>query len=29
MGVKEYFGQDGYIAGQEAGKRLQADGAKR
>ena len=29
MGVKEYFGQDGYIAGQEAGKRLQADGAKK
>jgi len=29
MGVKEYFGQDGYIAGQQAGKRLQADGAKK
>ncbi|MBB3603150.1 simple sugar transport system substrate-binding protein [Mycolicibacterium sp. BK556] len=29
MGVKEYFGQDGYIAGQEAGKRLQADGVKK
>jgi simple sugar transport system substrate-binding protein len=29
MGVKEYFGQDGYIAGQEAGKRLQSDGAKK
>jgi len=29
MGVKEYFGQDGYIAGQEAGKRLQTDGAKK
>jgi simple sugar transport system substrate-binding protein len=29
MGVKEYFGQDGYIAGQEAGKRLQAEGAKK
>src|ERR1700720_1829572 len=29
MGVKEYFGRDGYIAGQEAGKRLQADGAKK
>jgi simple sugar transport system substrate-binding protein len=27
MGVKEYFGQDGYIAGQEAGKRLQSEGA--
>src|SRR5882762_1597794 len=25
MGVKEYFGQDGYIAGQEAGKRLQSE----
>ncbi|MCV7191497.1 substrate-binding domain-containing protein [Mycolicibacterium brumae] len=29
MGVLEYFGQDGYIAGQEAGRRLQADGAKK
>jgi simple sugar transport system substrate-binding protein len=29
MGVKEYFGQDEYIAGQEAGKRLNADGAKK
>ena len=29
MGVKEYFGQDGYLAGQQAGKRLQADGAKK
>ncbi|ABK74574.1 substrate-binding domain-containing protein [Mycolicibacterium smegmatis] len=29
MGVKEYFGQDGYIAGQEAGKRLAAEGAKK
>ena len=29
MGVKEYFGQDGYIAGQEAGKRLQSDGVKK
>jgi simple sugar transport system substrate-binding protein len=29
MGVKEYFGQDGYIAGQEAGKRLQSEGAKK
>ncbi len=29
MGVKEYFGQDEYIAGQEAGKRLAADGAKK
>jgi simple sugar transport system substrate-binding protein len=27
MGVKEYFGQDEYIAGQEAGKRLQSEGA--
>ncbi|ANW65881.1 sugar ABC transporter substrate-binding protein [Mycobacterium sp. djl-10] len=27
MGVKEYFGQDGYIAGQEAGKRLTSEGA--
>ena len=27
MGVKAYFGQDEYIAGQEAGKRLQSDGA--
>ena len=29
MGVKEYFGQDEYIAGQEAGKRLTSDGAKK
>lgn len=29
MGVKEFFGQDEYIAGQEAGKRLAADGAKK
>jgi simple sugar transport system substrate-binding protein len=29
MGVKEFFGQDGYIAGQEAGKRLKSDGAKK
>jgi simple sugar transport system substrate-binding protein len=29
MGVKEYFGQDGYIAGQAAGDRLKADGAKK
>ncbi|WP_319450810.1 MULTISPECIES: substrate-binding domain-containing protein [unclassified Mycobacterium] len=29
LGVKEYFGQDGFIAGQEAGKRLTADGAKK
>jgi simple sugar transport system substrate-binding protein len=29
MGVKEYFGQDGYIAGQEAGKRLSSEGAKK
>jgi simple sugar transport system substrate-binding protein len=29
MGVEEYFGQDEYIAGQEAGKRLAADGAKK
>ena len=29
MGVKEYFGQDEYIAGQEAGKRLASDGAKK
>jgi simple sugar transport system substrate-binding protein len=29
MGVKEYFGQDGYIAGQDAGRRLGADGAKK
>jgi len=27
MGVKEYFGQDGYIAGQGAGDRLKKDGA--
>ncbi|MCV7320851.1 substrate-binding domain-containing protein [Mycolicibacterium confluentis] len=29
MGIKEYFGQDEFIAGQEAGKRLAADGAKK
>ncbi|WP_029109749.1 substrate-binding domain-containing protein [Mycobacterium sp. URHD0025] len=29
LGVKEYFGQDGYIAGQEAGKRLQSEGTKK
>jgi simple sugar transport system substrate-binding protein len=29
MGVKEYFGQDEYIAGQEAGKRLASDGANK
>ena len=29
MGVKEYFGQDGYIAGEEAGKRLQSEGAQK
>ncbi|BBX38418.1 sugar ABC transporter substrate-binding protein [Mycolicibacterium mageritense DSM 44476 = CIP 104973] len=29
LGVKEYFGQDGYIAGQEAGRRLAAEGAKK
>ncbi|MBI3217616.1 MAG: substrate-binding domain-containing protein [Mycobacterium sp.] len=29
LGIKEYFGQDGYIAGQEAGKRLAAEGAKK
>lgn len=27
MGVKEYFGQDGYIAGQSAGERLKSEGA--
>jgi simple sugar transport system substrate-binding protein len=27
MGVKEFFGQDEYIAGQETGKRLAAEGA--
>lgn len=27
MGVKEYFGQDGYIAGQGVGDRLRAEGA--
>ncbi|MDF2823305.1 MAG: monosaccharide transporter substrate-binding protein family [Mycobacterium sp.] len=27
MGVKEYFGQDEFIAGQEAGKRLASEGA--
>jgi simple sugar transport system substrate-binding protein len=29
MGIKEYFGQDGYIAGQEAGKRLASEGARK
>jgi simple sugar transport system substrate-binding protein len=29
MGIKEYFGQDGFIAGQEAGKRLTSEGAKK
>lgn len=29
MGVKEFFGQDEYIAGQGAGKRLAAEGAKK
>lgn len=29
MGVKEFFGQDEYIAGQETGKRLAAEGAKK
>ncbi len=29
MGIKEYFGQDGFIAGQEAGKRLATEGAKK
>jgi simple sugar transport system substrate-binding protein len=29
MGVKEYFGQDEYIAGQAAGDRLKADGVKK
>ncbi len=29
MGVKEYFGQDEYIAGQAAGQRLKKDGAKK
>ncbi|WP_066898330.1 substrate-binding domain-containing protein [Mycolicibacterium houstonense] len=29
IGVKEYFGQDGYIAGQEAGRRLTEEGAKK
>ena len=29
MGVKEYFGQDEYIAGQAAGERLTKDGAKK
>jgi simple sugar transport system substrate-binding protein len=29
MGVKEYFGQDGYVAGQGAGDRLKAEGAKK
>jgi simple sugar transport system substrate-binding protein len=29
MGVKEYFGQDEYIAGQAAGDRLNKDGAKK
>lgn len=29
MGVKEYFGQDGRIAGEEAGRRLQEEGAQK
>ena len=29
MGVKEYFGQDGYIAGQAAGERLQRKAPRR
>ena len=29
MGVKEFFGQDEYIAGREAGKRLTSEGAKK
>jgi simple sugar transport system substrate-binding protein len=29
MGVKEYFGQDGYIAGQSAGDRLKKEGARK
>jgi simple sugar transport system substrate-binding protein len=29
MGIKEYFGQDGNLAGQQAGKRLTAEGAKK
>ena len=29
MGVKEYFGQDGYIAGQSAGDRLTKEGSKK
>ena len=29
MGVKEYFGQDGYVAGQGAGDRLKTEGAKK
>jgi simple sugar transport system substrate-binding protein len=29
MGVREYFGQDGYIAGQSAGDRLKKEGAKK
>jgi simple sugar transport system substrate-binding protein len=29
MGVKEFFGQDEYISGQGAGKRLAAEGAKK
>jgi simple sugar transport system substrate-binding protein len=29
MGVKEYFGQDGFIAGQGAGDRLTKEGAKK
>src|SRR3954466_4238642 len=29
MGVKEYFGQDGFIAGQSAGDRLTKEGAKK
>ena len=29
MGVTEYFGQDGYVAGQGAGDRLKTEGAKK
>ena len=29
MGVKEYFGQDGFVAGQGAGDKLKAEGAKK
>ncbi len=29
MGIMEYFGQDGYIAGQEAGKRLAHENARK